>query len=76
MKNTDLYSKILRIILEILTIIFVVLKLTEYIDWSWWLVTLPFWGSTVLGLFILLILFIYTFFEKILERKKQNNEGN
>ena len=76
MKNTDLYSKILRIILEILTIIFVVLKLTGYIDWSWWLVTLPFWGSAVLGLFILLILFIYTFFEKILERKKQNNEGN
>jgi membrane protein YdbS with pleckstrin-like domain len=76
MKNTDLYSKILRIILEILTIIFVVLKLTGYIDWSWWLVTLPFWGSAALGLFILLILFIYTFFEKILERKKQNNEGN
>jgi hypothetical protein len=76
MKNTDLYSKILRINLEILTIIFVVLKLTGYIDWSWWLVTLPFWGSAVLGLFILLILFIYTFFEKILERKKQNNEGN
>ncbi len=26
---------------EILTIIFVVLKMTEVIDWSWWLVLLP-----------------------------------
>jgi hypothetical protein len=26
---------------EILTIIFVVLKMTEIIDWSWWLVLLP-----------------------------------
>ena len=26
---------------EILTIIFVVLKLTDAIDWSWWLVLLP-----------------------------------
>jgi hypothetical protein len=28
-------------IAEILTIIFVVLKLTGAIDWSWWLVLLP-----------------------------------
>lgn len=26
---------------EILTIVFVVLKLTGVIDWSWWLVLLP-----------------------------------
>jgi hypothetical protein len=28
-------------IAEILTLVFVVLKLTEKIDWSWWLVLLP-----------------------------------
>ena len=27
--------------LEILTVVFVVLKLTGNIDWSWWLVLLP-----------------------------------
>lgn len=27
--------------LEILTLIFIVLKLTGYINWSWWLVLLP-----------------------------------
>lgn len=26
---------------EVLTIVFVVLKLTDTIDWSWWLVLLP-----------------------------------
>ena len=27
---------------------FVVLKLTGVIDWSWWLVTLPFWAGLAL----------------------------
>lgn len=26
---------------EVLTLIFITLKLTGYIDWSWWLVLLP-----------------------------------
>lgn len=29
--------------LETLTIVFIVLKLTEVIDWSWWAVFLPMW---------------------------------
>ena len=28
----------------LLGVVFVTLKLTHYIDWSWWYVTLPFWG--------------------------------
>ena len=31
-------------ICTVLLIVFVVLKLVGVIDWSWWLVTLPFWG--------------------------------
>ncbi len=31
-------------ILGIMGTVFVVLKLTEVIDWSWWWVTAPFWG--------------------------------
>lgn len=38
--------------LGMLTIVFVVLKLTGYINWSWWLVTAPLWGGFVLGLMI------------------------
>ena len=30
---------------SLLGIAFVVLKLTEVIDWSWWWVLAPFWGA-------------------------------
>jgi len=39
----------------LLGVLFVGLKLTGHIDWSWWLVTLPFWGGFVLVLLILVI---------------------
>lgn len=35
-------------ILGIFGVVFVVLKLCHVIDWSWWWVTAPFWGSAVL----------------------------
>jgi len=34
----------------ILGIVFIVLKLTDNIDWSWWWVTAPFWGPIALAL--------------------------
>jgi hypothetical protein len=37
-------------LLSVLGIIFVVLKLVGVIDWSWWLVLLPFYGGFVLFL--------------------------
>lgn len=42
-------------ILGLLGVTFVVLKITGLIDWSWWWVTLPFWGGYALLLAILLI---------------------
>ena len=45
--------------LSLLGVAFVILKLCKVIDWSWWWVTLPFWGGLVivvpLGLIALLI---------------------
>lgn len=39
----------------ILGVAFVVLKLCGVIDWSWWWVTIPFWGLiAVLGSFALI----------------------
>ena len=35
---------------SLLTIAFIVLKLTNVIDWSWWWVLSPFWISLVVGL--------------------------
>jgi len=45
-------------ILEVLLVVFVVLKLTGNIDWSWWWVTSPFWipAGLAVGIFLPLIL--------------------
>jgi hypothetical protein len=37
----------------ILFLIFMILKLTGYITWSWWYVTLPLWGPILLVLVIM-----------------------
>lgn len=39
----------------LLGIVFVVLKLTHVINWSWWWVTAPFWGGFALFAIIFLI---------------------
>ena len=44
----------------VLQIVFLVLKLTGLIDWSWWLVLVPLWTDIGFGLlFIILALIIY-----------------
>ena len=43
----------------LLGVAFVVLKLTGYIDWSWWYVTLPFWGGAAVALGVLLIALLF-----------------
>jgi len=48
----------------LLGVVFVVLKLTNYIDWSWWYVTLPFWGGIALAIFILIITFLVFLFKR------------
>ena len=40
--------------LPILTLIFITLKLTGHISWSWWWVTAPLWGGLALFLAFLL----------------------
>ena len=42
----------------ILFLIFMVLKLTNYIDWSWWWVTAPLWiPIVIIGIIGLLAIF-------------------
>ena len=38
----------------LLGILFVGFKLCDVIDWSWWLVTLPFWAGFALSLAIII----------------------
>lgn len=42
-------------VLGLLGVAFVVLKLTGVIDWSWWLVTLPFYGGVAVVVALALI---------------------
>jgi len=42
----------------LLTILFIGLKLTHYIDWSWWWVLSPIWISTGTVFAILLVILI------------------
>lgn len=42
----------------LLFIVFLVLKLTHVIDWSWWWITAPLWGGLALFILIVIIAFI------------------
>lgn len=45
--------------LEVLTLVFIVLKLTGVIDWSWWLVVLP--ELIAVGIYIVWFLIVAIF---------------
>ena len=45
----------------LLTIVFIVLKLTGYISWSWIWVLSPIWISLILGVLIFIIMLIIIF---------------
>lgn len=52
---------------SILTIVFLVLKLTHTIDWSWWWIVSPLWISAAFTVFILLlvaVIFTLVFIKK------------
>lgn len=42
----------------LLFITFLVLKLTEVIDWSWWWITAPLWGGFALITALVILIFI------------------
>lgn len=46
----------------LLFITFLVLKLTEVVDWSWWWITAPLWAPFLALLLILIVVFIILFF--------------
>ena len=42
----------------LLTVAFIVLKLTHVIDWSWWWVLAPLWITFAIWLIIVLVVFV------------------
>jgi len=55
-------------LLSILGLIFITLKLTGYINWSWWLVTLPFWGGIALIIVIAILAMALLTLKKLFKR--------
>ena len=45
---------------DLLGVVFVTLKLTGVIDWSWWWVTLPFWGGIVHFVVVFILAYIFS----------------
>lgn len=52
----------------IVFIVLLTLKLSNVIDWSWWLITLPLWWWIPLILVIVIFAFVIVLFEKITEK--------
>ncbi len=52
--------------LTILFTVFVTLKLTGYISWSWWWVTAPLWGGFALFFIIIIFIFLILFLTYLL----------
>jgi len=59
-------------VLGLLGIVFVVLKLMGIITWSWWYVTMPFWGAFALvGIFIVFCFAMHCL-QQFFKRKKKS----
>lgn len=55
----------------ILFIVFLILKLTNVIAWSWWWVTAPLWITIALNILIIISIAL---FQIIIYRKKRNKK--
>lgn len=49
----------LALVWGLLTIVFIALKLTGYISWSWWWVLAPMWGGFALVMAFFVLAFLY-----------------
>jgi hypothetical protein len=53
--------------LQVLTIVFVVLKLTNVINWSWWFVLMPLWLPITIFLSIMFFVLVSVFLIKAIK---------
>ena len=53
---------------EVILVVFIILKLTKVIDWSWWWVLSPAWIGAIITIIVLSYIAI-----KVLWKRKQRN---
>ena len=58
---------------SVLFLVFLVLKLTDVIDWSWWLITAPLWIPAII--FLVFVGGLYAFYQllKYCNKNKMKN---
>ena len=61
MKDSKIGIEFTELLTTLLTVLFVGLKLTNHIDWSWWWVLSPLWIGFAIGVVILLIVLFLDF---------------
>lgn len=60
-------------VLGLLGVTFVVLKLTGVIDWSWWWVTVPFWGVLAIVLVIIISISLVSLAIEVFDRGQKKS---
>lgn len=62
----------------VLFLIFLVLKLCNVIDWSWWWVTSPLWISAIIIVLLFVGIFVYYYIEekKLTPKNKKQGKKN
>lgn len=71
MSKDDKY-KIIRVILTLILLIFIILKLTHLVSWSWWWVISPIWLPFII-VFVPATLKLIVGLIKIFIEEKKNN---
>lgn len=66
MKNDNNYHPV-SLLTGMLGLIFVTLKLTGHITWSWWWVLLPFYGPFVVSMFLLCLALLLKYLALLLK---------
>lgn len=61
-------------VLGLLGVLFVGLKLTGYINWSWWWVTAPFWGGLAIAAVLLAAIALVVGCIEIAEHKRTKRQ--
>ncbi len=56
-------------------LIFLILKLTGHIDWSWWWVTAPLWGTTALVVLVIVLALGVGLLTGWLRQRRQRRRG-
>lgn len=56
----------------LLAIVFITLKLTGFINWSWWLVLLPLYGPLLFILALAVVVFCVAFIARRFTRKSKS----